>query len=80
MNPNQASDGAYYDQLAYEEAQRQRNDRLVRAAAPCVAWEDGYHCWTEDRDLPTSKPAHHRCGPERHGMRSQDARSGAYLT
>lgn len=61
MNPNQASDGAFFDQLAYEEAQRQRNERIVRAATPCPAWEDGQHCWTEDRDLPTSRTRSKSC-------------------
>lgn len=60
-DPNQASDGKYFDQLAYEDAMRQRNARLERAAAACTAWEDGYHCWTEDREKPTDRTRSKSC-------------------
>jgi hypothetical protein len=47
-NPNQASDGRHVDQFTYDEAKRQRSERLERAAVACPAWEDGRHCFQEE--------------------------------
>ncbi len=58
---NQASDGQFYARQAYEAVVRQSNERLVRAAGACTAWEDGQHCWTEYRERPTDRTSAKSC-------------------